>query len=754
MAHRWRFSRSGGVDQVRLETGADLAALEQLDQKLWVALSCPVEGLAFDERTLALIDADGDGRIRAGELIDAVRWTVERLRDVEVLADGSESLPLSAIDTTREEGKLVHDTAKALLRSIGKADATSITVADAVAAVKAFAEQPANGDGIVPAEAANDEEIAALIRDILKTMDTPERDRSGRPGVSRAAVDAFFEAIVAHAAWLERGRSETRLRPLGDDSLEACATLEAVRAKIDDYFTRCRVAAYDARALVAFDRHAEECLQRMAKNLGGTAQELTEWPIAHLTPEALLPLGKGANPAWRDRLEAFRAKVVVPLLGARDTLTEQEWLGVLETFAPLRAHLAEVAGKSVQPLGAERIAELARLAKSDLRTRLEALIAEDQRAEPFAKAADSVERLVRYARDLFELANNFVCFRDFYARTRPAMFQAGTLYIDARACELCVQVTDPTKNAAMAPLSGIYLLYCDCKNALGETRRIAAAVTGGDVDNLMVGRNGVFYDRAGGAWDATVTRIVEQPISIRQAFWAPYKKALRLVEEQVARRVGEAEAAASTRMSSTVETTSEAVVPGGPAAAPAVARGPAAPRKLDIGVVAAIGVAVGGITAALGALLQAFFGLGIWMPLGILGLMLAISGPSMAIAALKLRKRNLGPLLDANGWAVNAQARINVPLGASLTLLATLPPGAERDLTDRYATKKHPWWLYLTLVALLAAGVAWYLGKLDPHLPNAARSTRVLGAHAPAARRTASPDDRRAPTTDDAPAVP
>jgi len=35
--------------------------------------------------------------------------------------------------------------------------------------------------------------------------------------------------------------------------------------------------------------------------------------------------------------------------------------------------------------------------------------------------------------------------------------------------------------------------------------------------------------------------------------------------------------------------------------------------KIDIGVVAALGVAVGGITAALGVLLQAFFGLGVWM---------------------------------------------------------------------------------------------------------------------------------------------
>jgi hypothetical protein len=82
---------------------------------------------------------------------------------------------------------------------------------------------------------------------------------------------------------------------------------------------------------------------------------------------------------------------------------------------------------------------------------------------------------------------------------------------------------------------------------------------------------------------------------------------------------------------------------------------PSQPKKLDIGVVAALGVAVGGITAALGALLQAFFGLGLFMPIGLLGALLLISGPSMLIAGLKLRQRNIGPLLDASGWGRQRQ---------------------------------------------------------------------------------------------------
>jgi len=105
----------------------------------------------------------------------------------------------------------------------------------------------------------------------------------------------------------------------------------------------------------------------------------------------------------------------------------------------------------------------------------------------------------------------------------------------------------------------------------------------------------------------------------------------------------------------------------------------------------------------------------------------------MLVAWLKLRQRNLGPLLDANGWAVNAQAKINVPLGKSLTAIAALPAGTISDRRDPYAEKTQPWWLYGALIALLALSFSWYIGSLDAYLPAPAKSITVLGELAPAA---------------------
>jgi hypothetical protein len=155
-------------------------------------------------------------------------------------------------------------------------------------------------------------------------------------------------------------------------------------------------------------------------------------------------------------------------------------------------------------------------------------------------------------------------------------------------------------------------------------------------------------------------------------------------------------------------------------AAAAAPRAPApAPegKKIDVGTVAAIGVAVGGIGAMVAGVLGAFFELGLWMPFGVVALLLAISGPSMMLAWIKLRRRNLGPLLDANGWAINGRARVNVAFGAAMTELARLPSGSRRSLDDPYADKKAPWKRVLLLFILVALLGAWGAKALDPLLP-------------------------------------
>ncbi len=730
-SHTWKFFRAGGFDQVRLDSGADLAALDQLDQKLWVALACPTTGLEFDSRTLALIDSDNDGRIRPPELIAAAKWVCGLLKNPDDLLKSSPALPLGAINDTSPEGQQLLASARHILSTLGKRDATVITIEDTADTAKIFTQTQFNGDGIVPADSARDESTKAVINDIIACLGA-EADRSGKPGVSQARADQFFAEAQAFSDWWKKAESNPDILPLGEATAGAVATLKAVRPKVDDYFTRCKLAAFDPRAVSALNREEKEYLVFSAKDLTVTSAEIASFPLARVEAARPLPLDGEVNPGWARALARLNVEVLKPLIGQKPTITEGDWSKVLARLGMFECWSAGKAGAAVEKLGLKRVREIL---SDNARQRIAALIAEDQKLEPEFNSIASVEKLVRYHRDLYKFCNNFVSFRDFYRRKEKAIFQAGTLYLDQRSCDLCLTVEDPGKHAIMAGLSGSYLAYCDCqRKATGEKAQIVAAITNGDSDNLMVGRNGLFYDRKGRDWDATITKIVDNPISIRQAFWSPYKKAARLIQEQIAKRAASADAAATARLNLAAAAKLEHAAATPPGQAPAEP----AKQKVDPGLVAALSVGAAGVGGMIGGIVSGFLNLKGLMPLGLLAILLLISGPSMLMAWLKLRKRNLGPILDANGWAVNAKAKINLPFGASLTRVAALPPGAQRDRVDPFAERRRPWGLYFTLVILVLLGLGWYFGKLNSLLPASLTNYSVIGTNAPGYKPPAS----------------
>ena len=694
--HPWKFFRTGGLDQVALETGADLISLEQLDQKLWVALSCPVKGLELDEKTLALIDDDNDGRIRVPELLRAIKWAAPRLKDAGDLLKGDTTLPLAALNNQTPEGKILLASARQTLISLGKPDATTISIADSSDTKRIFAANPINGDGVIPAEAATDDDTKALIADIVACLGGAT-DHTGSPGVTTEKVDAFFKELGAYLAWADKITTPD-IAILGDQTATAYEAIKAVRTKVDDYFARCRLAAFDARSIAALNRSEDDYLAIAAKDMKITAEEVSGFPLATIAAGKPLPLTEGVNPAWAACLANLLQDAITPILGTSKTsLNETDWLQLCARFAPYEKYTALKPATSCEKLGHER---LKAIATGKSRALLEELLSKDKAIAPEFQAISDVDRLVRYHRDLRALLHNFVNFADFYSHDKWAVFQAGTLYLDSRSTELCLRVDAASPLAAM---SKAYIAYCSCTRAGSAPMTIAACFTQGDSDYLFAGRHGVFYDRQGRDWDAVITSIVDNPISIKQSFWSPYKKFIRMIEEQIAKRAAAAEASSHGKLASAADSTINAdkAKPTDPA------------KKIDVGAVAALGVAFGALTTAFGYFLGFFKGMPGWqVPLVFLAVMLLISLPSMIIAWLKLRQRTLGPILDANGWAINGRVKINIPFGTALTSMATLPPGSKRSLDDPYEDKeaaKHRRQTVLLIVLLALAGAAIWI---------------------------------------------
>jgi hypothetical protein len=311
--HSWTFFRAGGVDQVILQSGDDLKNLAELDQKLWVALACPIKGNELDQRSLEVIDTDKDGRIRPPEVLEAIEWSAKVFKSLDLFFEKGAAVPLDKLDDSTAEGKAVLASAKQILKEHGKKDAKQIELADVEAMEKLFVATKFNGDGIIPSDSADDDAVKKAIDDVISAVGSVT-DRSAKPGIDQKLCDKFFEEAGAMLAWHEESRAEGVL-PLGEATAAAAAALD---------------------------------------------------------------------------------------------------------------------------------------------------------------------------RDFARLLNNYVSFTDFYAR-RGAIFQAGTLYLDGRACDMTFHVNDAGKHAKMAPMSNAYLAYVDCTRPGGEKMSVACAFTAGDSDNLFEG---------------------------------------------------------------------------------------------------------------------------------------------------------------------------------------------------------------------------------------------------------------------------
>lgn len=698
----WTLKRMGGIFQVQLKSVKDLEALATLDPKLWVALSCPVNDLEIDRRTLSLIDYDDDGRVRIEEMRNAVAWTLKRLSRPESLFTGGD-LPLDAINTTDPEGEKLLASARQILANMGEADATSISVGQAANTAKIYGQSRLNGDGVIAKDATDVPELQQLITEIMDCLGA-ETDRSGEPGITQKKLDAFFAELKTYEAWWTQGEVDSSkgeaIFPLGDATPEAFTHLTAVENKIDDFFARCQLAAFDARAEEPLNHDISLYKQIAGEDFSVSRKDVEQLPLAKVSGTSTVPIFTGINPEWKQRMQTLCDQVIRPLeIGTGDSLELHEWEEIKHRFDAYRKWRESKPETKTETLCITRVREIL---ASDLGQQLAALLAEDQALAPRMKSVDAVEKLARFHRDLIQVLNNFVNFNDFYDETRAAVFQAGVLYLDGRECRLCLRVENPAKHAVLATLSRAFVAYCECRRKDSKAKfTIAAVFSAGDSANLIVGRNGIFKDSQGRLWDTTIVRLIENPISIREAFLMPYVRVGRFIGDKLEKWAVTRDKAMQKQMETGVESV------GSDSASGKTGKGSTGAGMGGVaGMLAAGGIALGAVGAGLASLFDTMKALDWWeLPLVICGLVLMISLPSMLIAWLKIRKRTLAPLLDASGWAVNGRTLISTKLGRSLTTSATLPVAACCQFDERNQVRK---WLWLALgVALFASVAGW-----------------------------------------------
>lgn len=702
MSHMWTFQRVGGLDQVVIKSTDDIINLPNLDPKLWVALSCPTTGLDFDERTLALLDVDQDGRIRIPDILDAINWIKDKILSFDNILQACEILPLSQINTSTEQGQKLLVTAHSILANLNQSQRDYLTQDDVQQSIKINANKLYNGDLIFPVSAQLSSEMQTFIQSAINIIGA-EKDMSGQNGINLAIATTFVDNLKTWYQW-QNNISNTQT-PFGENSSEIWKLVQILKPKIDDYFLRVELAQYAPQAQTALN--VDEKYIVPTENGLLSDEALAQLPLSKIDTENTLDLVNGLNPLWKSKITTFKT-LVASALANPNQLTQPEWQNIQNS---LDAYTTLISSKpaltqlkvSVEPTGSiEDLSGklIASIVNSDLLTEFQHMVEQDNKTPISASDVLILEKLVLFQKHLYRLLVNFASFADFFSLEYSAAFQLGKLYIDGRCATLCVSVDNIAQHSVLANYSELCLLYCECTRQ-GQKQLIVAAITAGQGDLLIEGRNGVFIDNEGNDWDANVVKMITKPISIQQAIWAPYQRIGRLITEQINKW--------ATNKDADIEKSSTQVLQN-------------PENKFDIGksvgIFAAIGLAIGAIGTALATIFQAIFSLTWWQfPLVFIGLFLIISGPSVILAWLKLRRRTLGPLLEASGWAINGQVKINLLLGGLLTSKAELPQNAKRNLRDPMRKRNKSLIIVFILAIIIGIGATggwlWYKGYLN-----------------------------------------
>ena len=394
---------------------------------------------------------------------------------------------------------------------------------------------------------------------------------------------------------------------------------------------------------------ADAALAAVEKEIDAFFTPPDDMPLVTDEPDKTLPLREHLNPKHLEAIIDFAEKCVKPVLGERDSVSRLDWKKVKAAFAPYRAWLA------AKPVA----------------------------SAPERSGLEAEERLVRYRTHLGEFLENYVTMDRLYGGKDWAMFQTGVLRIDGKELNLCFHVASEAAHSALSGRSECCVIYLKLTRPdEGAERAICAVVTAGTVGGLYVGRNGVFYDRDGRNWQAVITKVVEAQVSLAEAFWAPWKKLGAAIGGAVKKFLGEREAAADAKLAAGAQSVTSGKKDGASGAGGAAIASS----------VAAIGIGVGMVGAAAASLVAAVKGMGPWQAvLAVVAIILVVSLPSVILTWFKLRRRDLGAILNAGGWAINRQMRFSMKRARAFTKCA----------------RTSEWWLYALLLALLL-GLAGY----------------------------------------------
>lgn len=667
------FKNISQIAQKEIKTIKGIKAVLVLDEALWSATGASIDNINCDTLFIQYMDIDHNSRIMCFEVKEAINWTLKNLTSTGHLLEASDILSLDDINTDHQEGRDIIASASQILERLNNSRERKISLAQIRSIKEKLLENPVSEAGVVLPEAATDTHKRRYLSDIVATVGGIPHP-SGKSGVNSEKLNEFIESGTQYLSWFKKGmipenEQTTPIMPLGMNTHGAYRSYAAVREKIDQYFHLCALISFSRQMGIidpSLSREAEDTLIKQKLPDFRDPQKVDEFlehsPIAMPSEDCQFCFDSCINLFFKKAIRDFKSNVFIPIIGdTAKKLTEDAWNTIKQTFIEYEAWQKEKAGEIVASIEAD---VLETYLEPGLITSIKNLIAESNETALVLDEIRHVEKLVLYQRWLLTFLNNFVYFPYLYDPEKRAMFEMGTLIIDGRRFNLSVRVDNHEKHRETSGHSNMYVLYVAVRSAKEIKYEVAVPVTSGGKGNLYIGKRGIFQDIHGQDWDAEITDIVENPISLYEALIRPFKNFAKLINS----KIEEIKSVAESKLGSVVKENKVDTGTQPPLSAP--------PReKIPDGKSPGLGNFFMGGSIAIAALGSGFAFITKtlsevqWYTIvfTLLGGLLAVLIPTFISAFIKLKKRDMTTILEASGWAINVRMNLTFQLGKFFT---------------------------------------------------------------------------------------
>jgi hypothetical protein len=482
---------------------------------------------------------------------------------------------------------------------------------------------------------------------------------------------------------------------LGPDTAALVGVVQTLAPKVAQFFAQCALLRSDATTAARLQPSADELAALDVRDAAAIGAWLDRASLATPNAAGTLDLTGPVNPAFAVPLATLR-DTILPHVWQAGPLDAAAWDRVLAATTPWLTWQAEQPA-GIDPATADEV--IARGLSEAPIAHLKDLCAQDLAVADELQAFNDLEKLVILQRGLLTLCNNFVSFHQLFNGAERSMLEMGTLVLDGRNLSLCTRVADVGAHKAIATKSGLFVAYAKIQrtDATGavHTDQIGAAVTAGTRGGIDAGKRGVFYDREGQEWDALLTDVIVQPISVWEAMVAPVERLRAFIADKVGSMV--ASKASALESDATAATAAAAAAPPKP---------PDAGGQSNLmGLMVGGSVAFAAVGSSLAFIVQTITADPFGLVFGLGSLLAGLMAVSGVIGWWRLRHRDLSTLLESSGWALNGRMHMSFEMGDQFTQRPALPTGSVIRLT---ADQKRAY-LSLAVLVVLLAGISYWL---------------------------------------------